>query len=75
MGDGSKGCDKLRKLMEEYSARTELYSASVNVLLAKMGTAPKGVYEALREENLRASVLCEDARKAVEKHRKEHDCS
>jgi hypothetical protein len=64
------GCAVLRALIREYSTLTALYSSTVAALSKRVGVRTKADYKALKEEVETVRLTCEDARNAVEQHRK-----
>jgi hypothetical protein len=76
MGDtnnGTGGCAGLRALISEYAALTCRYSSAVTVF-SNRRNGTKADYQILLDEVEMTRIACENARKAVQEHRKEHGC-
>jgi hypothetical protein len=68
-------CQRLAHLTVNDGRRGGHQSSTVAALSKRVGVRTKADYKALKDEEVETVRLtCEDARTAVEQHRKEHGC-
>jgi hypothetical protein len=67
-------CEQKERLVKEFAAAADEYSAAVARLQARTAISPKAEYERLRMAVEVARLGSEEARLALERHTASHDC-